>query len=500
MEFNVSDIVSNASSYTEENVPKLVANLLIHYDRYLHFLARRVYGNDTNPVAVAAFKERSKQTLTKALTSYLFKAKAWETGRNVDAYLKVSLKRLCSSLWWENTNSRRSTLLVCPACKLLGVRSILNAQSGALHHCSHCANEISRYENDQRQGKGIDARRLALHRKFVAHSRKGYRCPECERFIPASLESRFAIICPYNDCDWSGHAEVLSTMSHPVCWGSKESATLDSEIAPPGSLNSSASGNTSSSFKDLIEDGAASVDFKILVSQNMERDLKILQSTIAGQIAQVKMMGSQVTMTQKLAMYNAFDQLTKSCPEEMVHYLVHLRQNSDSQIQVRIFQAFIRNLEDALPFEIKKDGELKEIVSISDPELNLFAGVSEFTATVKNNGSIPNNTIETYTGGREFTSFGAYFLGKLVSVTDKKTGRCLMNQVTSHTFGRIDSTIKPETEVVVKHLRVPPHYELGGMVFLQRIRRSLVDKIYYRIYGAPRPVGQTLPALLATGS
>jgi len=171
-----------------------------------------------------------------------------------------------------------------------------------------------------------------------------------------------------------------------------------------------------------------------------------------------------------------------SDPEDMVSYLVHLNQNNDVPIQARIFQEYIKLIENALPISFYKNGEEIEILSINDPNLALFAGKSIFSAKVKENGFIPNGTIETYIGSRENKMYGICSIGKLISIVDDN-GKSLLDQVISYNFTGINTNLAIGTNVVVTHFRLLPHYEIGHMVCLQRTRKRIITSIGKRIKG-----------------
>lgn len=170
-------------------------------------------------------------------------------------------------------------------------------------------------------------------------------------------------------------------------------------------------------------------------------------------------------------------------PEEMVSYLVHQKQNLDFPIQARIFQEYAGLVENCLPFSVKKRGEMVDIVDLTDPNLSLFLGISKFEALVKGDHTIPNNTKETYTGGRKFKNYGPCFIGKLIDVIDSSTNYSLKSCVKEYSFVNItlDDSILPGTPVTVTHFRIQSHYEMDSLVHLQRIRRHLVDSVYFRL-------------------
>jgi hypothetical protein len=188
-------------------------------------------------------------------------------------------------------------------------------------------------------------------------------------------------------------------------------------------------------------------------------------------------------------MLQAFRNLTISNPVDIVYYLVHIKQNSEIKIQAKIFQEFVSLMENALPLTVYKENEPVEIFSLADPDLNIFTGRSVYSAAVKNNKA-PNETIETYIGSKTLKNHGPCFIGKLLKVTNKATGECLLNKVKNYSFVEIElEGVTDGTEVEVVHLRIPSHYEINSMVYLQRIRRNIVDRVYVRKNGVPRPIG-----------
>ena len=139
---------------------------------------------------------------------------------------------------------------------------------------------------------------------------------------------------------------------------------------------------------------------------------------------------------------------------------------------------------------MEKGGKKIDIVSLTAPELSLFTGISKYDSKVAADGSIPNETKEEYIGGRKYINHGPCFIGKLISVVDKSTGESVMSNVREYTFSKISTDLEPGTPVEVTHFRIPSHYEMKGMVFLQRIRRQLVDSIYLRLHKKKRRVSK----------
>jgi hypothetical protein len=52
-----------------------------------------------------------------------------------------------------------------------------------------------------------------------------------------------------------------------------------------------------------------------------------------------------------------------------------------------------------------------------------------------------------------------------------------MSAVKDYSFSKIRvQDIEPGTPVTVTHLRVPPHYQMGGMAYVNRIRKKIVER------------------------
>jgi hypothetical protein len=67
-----------------------------------------------------------------------------------------------------------------------------------------------------------------------------------------------------------------------------------------------------------------------------------------------------------------------------------------------------------------------------------------------------------------------------LSVTDKLTKNPLLDKVTEYSFSKIKmKDIDPGTEVIVTHLRIPPHYQMGGMVYINRVRKKIIDRVHF---------------------
>lgn len=459
-------INKSINSITNEDIESwIISGLNDYFSKKINSLAYRAYGKDITVLSRAAFVEHAKNTILNA-TKTFFRLKRWEVGKNLCPYLHLSLKRLAERIYWDNSSAKRTSVLICPACRLVKKKVIL-VEFGDLWQCQECSRDLENNSYDQ------------LKKAFALHSKYGYRCPEleCSGFIPESLNTKYGIFCPYPECSFSGNIDHLEKMSHPCTVTSRKIYSLDSKTSDD---------DDSGTFQDYLEANIISADDAISVTQSYSNEYRIMMDVIEKQSASVKRANSKGTAIQKLLMYEAFTNICKKMPHEMISYLVHMKHNNP--VQSKIFQEYISLIIDALPFSIDKNSETFEIMSATDPELGLFYGESVFQTKVEPGGIIQNKTIETYVGGRKMKCFGPCFIGKIVDLFNLNTNEILLDKIKEYSFVRIlmDETVPVGTEVVVSHWRIPSHYELGHMVFLQRIRRAIVDKIYFRLNGTKR--------------
>lgn len=472
-------ISEQAPEITEYDIDQwIVPELCEHYSIKIKALATYAYGSTIHQngnglsVALQAFRERARAEIRSAANTFIIINQHWRSGRDINTYLLTCLGRLASGIHNDVDGQRRISVPICPACRIYGEREYL-CYDGKLLRCETCYTKISNLQ----PGPELSFRKI-----FAIHSRVGYRCPDCERFIPKSFGGNS---CPYNDCSWFGDVDLLESMTHPLGLGRENNLSLD--VILPNTVRET-------SLHECIDAKQISADSNIEIEQQFKLELNTLNDVIDAQIESVKRTSSSGERSyQKLLMYQAYKNLVKSSPEEMVSYLVHLKHfGISAPIQSRIFQEYVRLVENALPFSISRGNNTAEICSLLDPNLNLFLGVSEFEATVTNGGIIPNNTTETYIGGREFKFFGPCFIGMVIEIKDRNTNELLTNKVKSYSFMQIiiDDSVPVGTPVNVQHFRIASHYELGPMVNLQRTRRKIVDSVYFRLHKQKRKINE----------
>lgn len=500
----IQKINQKADQLSESDVDQwILPELLTHYKERIRFFSRKLYAENHSVVADKAFEALAKQTLGTAIKTFLFNKRYWETGRDLNSYLLKSLKYLYNSNFWQNLNSYNRSSFVCPGCKeynlAQGIRyNTFVKPEGKLFRCSSCTEEIEKLEKYLKNPNLTDPKekttleqKLRLRKAFALHSKEGYECEDCRRFIPHSLtNSTRGIFCPHLRCFYFGSIDNLNSATYPKI--KKVVNYLSLDFNPYEQLFSDGSVSRHEIGESLgLNSGDLAPDSRLELAENFEKELKILKEVIKQQVESVKRNYEPEQAVLKLLMYEAYKNLVESQPEDMAIYLIEMRQNLDFPIQSRIFQEFCRLVEDSLPFDLKKFGETYKIISLCDPNLDVFEGKSIYESRVDYRHIIPNQTKEIYRGGRENKSYGPCFLGKLLNVINLETGESILSKVRRYSFSQIE--LEPEivegTPVQVSHFRIPSHYELRSLVHLQRIRRSIVDKAFYRLKGTKRIVG-----------
>lgn len=477
-----------ASTLTEGDLDEwVIPSLMEYYDNKLSNLAyhtHRGQSGELSELSVKAFKEKAKMELRSAVYTFFFKKEHWKNGRALNPYLRTSLNYLSNRTFWDHNAGQRTTSPVCPACKFNGAKEVVESQSKLLrcHVCTkesdRLLDELKRLEPNSKEFADLQAQQKFFE-KFSLHSRKGGQCEDCKRFIPLSIITTSAV-CPYPDC-WFVGTDSLQEANHPVGVYARQLISLDK------SINSNE--KNPASLHNFFESHAVTPDARMDMRARIETEYETLVSVIDDQVSLIKRTNSSSTIVQKLTMYEAYRAMLEKYPEEMISYLVHRKQNSEFPIQARIFQEYATLMQDYLPFSIEKNGETFHITDLTDKNLALFLGQSTFEATVDSSNIIPNLTKEEYIGGRMFKNYGRCFIGKIIGITNSE-GESLKDKIVEHSFVQIKMAkdVKPGTKVTVKHFRILPHYEMHSLVYLQRIRKQIVDSVYFRLHKKKREI------------
>ena len=288
----IDKINTSAASLTETDLNQwVIPELMQFYQNKINGISYKIY-NSSNEVSSSSFKEIAKKELSAALNTFLFKAEHWRSGRDINPYLITTISRLGTKVKSELNAVKHSNALICPLCKENKNKELL-IQEGKLWKCAVCSNLVETLNN-------FDAK-LALYKIFALHSRKGYRCPECDKFLPSSYLTEETIMCPYIGCSFIGYKLELSIMSHPVSSISKHNLSLQSLIPSKSSSSSSVS------YQDMLKDDThIDTDTRIYVEENFNLEYKMLLSIIENQIEHIPS-----SKFQKLLMMRAFKMITK---------------------------------------------------------------------------------------------------------------------------------------------------------------------------------------------
>lgn len=469
----LDELNESAGQIIEEDInDSVIESLMSVYCAKVTDLARYAYDVSSDHgegVAVRAFQQRAAETLGNGLHAFLFREQHWRTGRDIGSYLSGCLNRLAKVIRTDVDSTRKVNAPVCPACRSYGVKEFLVGEGGLLR-CPICTEQVANGHEEP------------IRKLFSLHSRRGHRCPECEKFIPDSYVSQhFNVSCPYDDCLWFGTRQELAPMTHPLGLTCDPVVSLNAPVAPPSCSK------PDSDWQDYFLSDDVDAELHIESQQRWTREVEVLKEVLEIQLKRAKRQDPEKALKRQL-MHQAFCNMFDRYPEEMVSYLVHRKHSGEQPVQARIFQEFVRLVENELPFTLVKNGQQYEVESLLDPQLDLFLGVSEFETDVREGGVIPNCTNEIYIGGRKMRDFGPCFIGLLIRL-DASYGVSLMHRVKCYTFSQIRTTLEPGMPVKVTHYRIPSHYEMNGLVPLQRIRRKIVDSVYQRLNGRRRRPG-----------
>lgn len=327
---------------------------------------------------------------------------------------------------------------ICPGCSFLGKENLVNINNKHFQ-CKFCEKELI-HINDPKQ--------ILFFKTFIKYNKVGYHCNDCTRFIPHPINEDIIVVCPYFDCCFVGPRSSLKRMHHP-----KVLSNTNSNL----SINHISVSNISLENKEKLN-----------------AKISLIKEIIDSQYSNVNYNSSDFTIHHKCLSYKAFGILLDRYPEDMVNYL--LNNSRSGGFQHKVFQEYINLLEDSFPYTYKKGGKIYIVKSLLDENLNLFEGISTFESKISDKLNIKNETKEFYIGGRKGSISRPYYIGKLLSVTDKNTKTPLIEKVSNYSFSKINmKDINPGTNVIVSHLRIPPHYQMGGMVYINRIRKNIID-------------------------
>lgn len=339
------------------------------------------------------------------------------------------------------TKEKNNKKYLCPGCLFNNKKNIISIYNDVFK-CKNCENELRELN---------DSKNIYFFRTFFIHNKSGYKCRDCNRFIPHPIDNSPTISCPYTDCIFVGTWSSLKKMNHPM--------VKQNEVCDSPSIND-----------EIIQSKKI-----IKLSEDQKIKFSILKDVIDCQKHNIYYNNPTFALKLKYVCYDAFNNILNEYPEAMVKYL--LENSRSGGFQCKIFQEYIRLLESEMPFSIKKNNKYYMVESLLDENLTLFNGISSYEEIVSDKLEVKNSTTEFYIGGRSGFISKPYFIGKLLNISEKDSKSILLDKVVGYNFSKIYlKDVKPGTEVIVTHLRAPPHYQMGGMVYVNRIRKNIIEE------------------------
>jgi len=428
------------------DVESLVSDFIRDHQQGIATL-HRMYFKSGNQLSLLALQEGLVEELRTGCVSFINRGSPLD---ELDNYLFYIVNAYCKKL--VAPQQKKKTEYLCPGCLFLGEENLVFLDK--IFECDECKERLQR---------ATDPKKVSFFRSFYQHNKNGYHCPDCERFIPHPMDNASMVSCPYFDCAFAGKVSDLKKMHHPTSQSNPEKLILDTTV------------DGTRFFKDSIIDDGIAADDKIEMEQELGQKVQAITEIIEAQMTSAAF-SSTFTVETKRAVYNAFKELLAEESAEMVAYLLNETQTHPG-FQNKLFQRFIQILESAMPFYVIKGRKEHRVESLLDDTLSLFAGISIFEHTVNDKSEVKNKTQEFYIGGRKGTYSKPYYIGKLLSIVNKETKVSLMSQVKSYGFNKIVLDGVPAgTPVIVTHLRHHPHYGMGGMTYVNRIRKKIVER------------------------
>lgn len=430
------------------DVDVLVENFIKEREQSIATL-HRIYFKSGNQISLRSLVEELKEELRTGCITFVNKESQLEELHN---YLFYIANAVCKKL--SKPFIKKKIEYLCPGCLYLGKDGLMT-DINQIFQCDECEAELK---------FTTDPKKIAFFKIFHRHNKKGYHCSDCDRFIPLPIDGSAIISCPYFDCAFVGSIDDLRKMHHPTSQSNPEKLILDVSV------------NDKMSIKDNIPDSDIDIHSKLEIQQDLQDRIDILKDIIETQSNYVPYSSSDFTVQHKQLVYQAIGNLLDTYPTEMSSYLFG---NADSHFgfQHKIFQEYIDLLEASFPYFITKNRQRYKVDNLLDDNLKLFDGISVFNGMVNEKMVIKNDTTEFYIGGRKGTVAKPYYIGKLLGILDVETKNSVMHLVTEYGFSNIKMhDIKPGTSVIVTHLRVPPHHQMNGMVYVNRVRKKIVER------------------------
>lgn len=487
-QFLQNTFLKNPNIVTEQYIEKYSNALSEHFKPKIEGLIRYVNSKTNNAYINETLAFNFNELLKLSINNF-FKKQNYIKSTDEDYlsnYISRSFRNAANSYISQFENAEKVKLRTCPVCKPLKIK--LTIKNGLLycHNCHEKINDLNKQleiETNEEFKLKLKSN-ILLHKIFEHHSKTGYKCNDCNSFIPKSYLIT-AQSCPYPTCSWFGDIDSLKPMGHPVSLFPKNNKWSGTETDNDYISIIQSKQDIAGSGKISLDKNVSAIS-RIHISQTYNKQLKALTNTLTEQKASLLRTKTYSQCFKTLYMYDAFLNMLEKNEQDMIRYLVH-EGLGNSPIQCKIIQEYIAIIEKNMPIEIFKKDQPHTIYSLISDELGLFLGISEFKSVVTDNMYLANNTKEEYVGGRNFKNFGPCFIGYVIGLKDSETGDCYMNNMDNYTFNKIYMKgVKPGTNVMVTHFRIASHYDMGPLIPLQKVRKKVVDSIHLRLNGERR--------------
>jgi hypothetical protein len=420
---NLIEVDELIDNFIKEHQPGIATVHRLHYhtDNQLSFYSLLVELKE--PLRTGCITFINKQYPIQEINSYLFYI--------VNDYCKKNSVSIVKA----------KKEYVCPGCLYLGEINLIELKYNSFQ-CDLCSEKLTTN----------DPKKEVFFKTFATHNKNGWKCQDCKKFIPQPFDNSTVISCPYYDCCFVGELASLKKMQHPTSKTNPEKPIL----------------------KELVSE-EVSVEQKLIIKQTFQNKITRLKEVIDQQKNNISYISHDYTIPHKLAIYQAFSNLIDEYPEDFTNYL--LNNSRSGGFQHKIFQEYIKLLEEKLPFKFRKGKQEYKIETLLDENLSLFEGISIFESVITDKLTIKNETNEFYIGGRKSQIAQPYYIGKLLNIVNGRTKETLIDKVVEYSFSLIKlQDVQPKTPVIITHLRIPPHYQMGGMANINRIRKKIIEK------------------------
>jgi len=346
----------------------------------------------------------------------------------------ILTKAIVEFLYKKRTVFGRSVLApICPGC--LSLRKITPVEvHKKVYKCKSCESALNEKISDSE---------LNLRKTFSFYYNSGVSCPGCKNFVPYQMSMADKLHCPYTSCLASFERRAAKKAKHPER-------------------------KLTTSINVFDYDEICGKKSKEELFRNYQ-ELKI-REFIASEINRLSYGNFTSIFRSKMA--EAFLVMMDKNKDAMLCYL--LDKSRSEKIQHKIFQQYVSIIERSFPLISRKNRKRIVMDSLLDDNMCLFQGMSEFRSSVED-FEVKNQTQETYSVKNQQVPF---YLGKLLDVIDTNTGNSILSEVDDYSFFKIKLRQNCKSKnVIVKHLRIYPHYQMGHMVYLNNLRKLVRDNL-----------------------